>query len=102
MARRTFPTLPCCVPTPILTTTTTHTNSALCWVPHCLHPALIILVHGLTTFSPNCPLQNDETRTVFRFTPLVAPVKATVFPLLQVRFELGTFYFEFELWESWI
>lgn len=25
----------------------------------------------------------DEARTVFRFTPLVAPVKATVFPLMQ-------------------
>jgi glycyl-tRNA synthetase (class II) len=26
---------------------------------------------------------NNEARTVFRFTPIVAPVKATVFPLLQ-------------------
>ena len=25
----------------------------------------------------------DEKRTVFRFTPVVAPVKTTVFPLLQ-------------------
>jgi glycyl-tRNA synthetase len=31
----------------------------------------------------------EERRTVFRFTPLVAPVKATVFPLMQ-RDELNT------------
>lgn len=28
-------------------------------------------------------LQGDESRAVFKFTPLIAPVKATVFPLLQ-------------------
>jgi hypothetical protein len=28
-------------------------------------------------------VQDDETRAVLRFTPLVAPVKATVFPLVQ-------------------
>ena len=27
--------------------------------------------------------EGDETRTVMKFTPIVAPVKATVFPLLQ-------------------
>lgn len=27
--------------------------------------------------------QEDESRAVLRFTPLVAPVKATVFPLVQ-------------------
>lgn len=27
--------------------------------------------------------QGDEARAVFKFTPLIAPVKATVFPLLQ-------------------
>jgi len=27
--------------------------------------------------------QGDEARSVFRFPPLVAPIKATVFPLLQ-------------------
>lgn len=27
--------------------------------------------------------QGDESRAVFKFTPLIAPVKATVFPLLQ-------------------
>ena len=29
--------------------------------------------------------EGDEQRTVFGFTPLIAPVKCTVFPLLQVR-----------------
>lgn len=28
-------------------------------------------------------VQGDESRAVFKFTPLIAPVKATVFPLLQ-------------------
>lgn len=28
-------------------------------------------------------LQGDESRAVFKFTPLIAPIKATVFPLLQ-------------------
>jgi glycyl-tRNA synthetase len=27
--------------------------------------------------------QGDESRAVFKFTPLIAPVKCTVFPLLQ-------------------
>jgi len=29
--------------------------------------------------------EGDEQRSVFRFTPVTAPVKCTVFPLLQVR-----------------
>lgn len=29
--------------------------------------------------------EGDESRSVFRFTPVTAPVKCTVFPLLQVR-----------------
>lgn len=28
--------------------------------------------------------EGDEARSVFRFTPVTAPVKCTVFPLLQV------------------
>lgn len=28
-------------------------------------------------------IQGDESRIVFKFTPLIAPVKATVFPLVQ-------------------
>lgn len=28
-------------------------------------------------------VQGDDSRAVFKFTPLIAPVKATVFPLLQ-------------------
>lgn len=28
--------------------------------------------------------EGDEQRSVFRFTPVTAPVKCTVFPLLQV------------------
>lgn len=29
--------------------------------------------------------EGDEQRSVFAFTPVTAPVKCTVFPLLQVR-----------------
>lgn len=32
---------------------------------------------------PGLCAQGDESRAVFKFTPLIAPVKATVFPLLQ-------------------
>lgn len=30
--------------------------------------------------------EKDAQRTVFRFTPVVAPTKATVFPLVQASF----------------
>lgn len=36
----------------------------------------------------HCFYMRDDARTAFRFTPVVAPVKATVFPLLQ-RAELN-------------
>lgn len=36
----------------------------------------------------HCFYTREDARTAFRFTPVVAPVKATVFPLLQ-RAELN-------------
>jgi len=43
-----------------------------------LQPVITTTVH-ITA----CSLQGDESRAVFKFTPLIAPVKATVFPLVQ-------------------
>jgi glycyl-tRNA synthetase len=39
--------------------------------------------HAFYTRGEAADANSDDARGVFRFTPLVAPVKATVFPLLQ-------------------
>jgi hypothetical protein len=64
------------------------------WLPACMeqqhkNPVLVWGRSEVCVFAcaPLCPCfslsQGDESRSVFGFTPLIAPVKATVFPLLQ-------------------
>lgn len=66
-----------------MATTPFHSN----FVPSVIEPSFGIGRIIYCMFE-HCFYTRDDARTAFRFTPVVAPVKATVFPLLQ-RAELN-------------